>query len=482
MEYEEIKYQIDNSANIKLLRSKNAPLILSFLHHQFKRKQRISIYESELETHLEERLEDIRTVEPEAYPRHPKEYLDRWCEERFLRKTYKTNSDDPVFELTPTTEKVIFWLEDLEQNDFIGTESRFLQIFNLLKEIRDKSTVDVETRIAQLEQDRDRIQQEIDRIKQTNTVENYNRTQIQERFDLADRYARGLIGDFREVEQKFRDLTKEITKAGKTAKANKGAIIAGVLDADEALQESDQGKSFYTFFRFLRSESKQQELDELIEAVYSLEDLSSSNSKYESLRFIKNRLITEAQSIVRSNYDLAAKIRQMLDQSNLQENRRVAELIIEIQSLALNITNNPPLDSVWTLEAEPELNLFMDRPLHSLKESPSPSFSLELDNLPEIDLEQELNELYHQVYVDEANLRDRISQALTTRTTITLAQLIELYPITQGLAEIVAYLAIAEKETQHYISETNLEHIKIDGVELEDLSLTIPQIVFTRSP
>ena len=207
MEYEEIKYQIDNSANIKLLRSKNAPLILSFLHHQFKQKQRISIYESELETKLEDRLEDIRAVEPEAYPRHPKEYLDRWCEERFLRKTYKTDSDDPVFELTPTTEKVIFWLEDLEQNDFIGTESRFLQIFNLLKEIRDKSTVDVETRIAQLEQDRDRIQQEIDRIKETGTVENYNRTQIQERFDLANQYARGLIRDFREVEQKFRDLT-----------------------------------------------------------------------------------------------------------------------------------------------------------------------------------------------------------------------------------------------------------------------------------
>ena len=195
-------------------------------------------------------------------------------------------------------------------------------------------------------------------------------------------------------------------------------------------------------------------------------------------------LITEAQSIVRSNYDLAAKIRQMLDESNLQENRRVAELIVEIQSLALNITNNPPLDSVWILEAEPELNLFMDRPLHSLKESPSPSFSLELDNLPEIDLEQNLNEIYRQVYInDEANLRDRIQQALKTRTEITLAQLIELYPITQGLAEIVAYLAIAEKETQHYISETNLEHIKIDGVELDGkLSLTIPQIIFTRSP
>lgn len=309
MEYEKVKFDLANSPEIKFLRKENAPLILSFLHQQFKQKQQISIYESELEAKLDDFLEFVRENEPEVYSRSPKEYLAQWCEDRLLRKIYQADDDDPVFELTPTTEKVISWLENLDRDEFIGTESRFLQIFNLLKEIRDRSTEDVETRITQLEQDRDRIQQEIDQIKQTGKVNNYNRTQIQERFDLANQYARSLIGVFREVEQKFRDLTAKITSAGLEAKANKGSIIASILDANTELQESNQGKSFYTFFKFLQSDSKQQELEVLIEAVYSLEDLSVDDSKYESLRRIKNRLIRESQYIVQSNYRLAAKIR-----------------------------------------------------------------------------------------------------------------------------------------------------------------------------
>ena len=483
MEYEQIKYDLENSPHIKLLRSRNAPFTISFLYQQFKQKQQISLPESELVKKLEDYIEFLRENEPDAYSRSPKEYLNQWCDDSLLRKIYKPDSDDPVLELTPTTEKVITWLEDLEQKEFIGAESRFLQIFGLLKEIRDNSTQDIETRIQQLEQERDRIQQEIDKIKQTGTVENYNRTQIQERFDFANSLARQLIADFRGIERNFRDLTKKITTARLEVHANKGSILDRVLDADEELRESNQGKSFYTFFKFLQSDSKQQELEALIEAVYDLETLSASDPRYESLRRIKTRLIQEAQYIVQSNYRLAEKIRQILDESNLQENRRVGELIREVQSLALKIAENSPLErDFWLVEGVPELNVLMDRPLHSLQESPSPSFSLDFDNLPELDFGQNLNEIYHQVYVDEIQLRERLEKILATRDEITLAELIQLYPISQGLAEIVAYLVIAKEEDPHEINMTNFESIDINSVELEGkLHLTLPQIIFRRS-
>ncbi|MHC5721005.1 MAG: DUF3375 family protein, partial [Nostoc sp.] len=94
-------------------------------------------------------------IYPDFATRSPQEYLNEWCDEQLLRKTFNS-SDDPVFTLTPAAEKAIAWLEDLKrQEEFVGTESRFLQIFSLLKEIRDRSTTDIETRIIQLEQDRD---------------------------------------------------------------------------------------------------------------------------------------------------------------------------------------------------------------------------------------------------------------------------------------------------------------------------------------
>lgn len=158
---------MENSAILRLLRSRNAALILSFLHKQFKVTQRVSVAQPELETKLGDYLEFLREIYPSFCPQSPKEYLSEWCDNQLLRKTFDS-SDDPIFTLTPAAEKAITWLEDLQQRDeFVGTESRFLQIFSLLKEIRDHSTTDVETRIAQLEQDRDRIQQEIDQIRQT---------------------------------------------------------------------------------------------------------------------------------------------------------------------------------------------------------------------------------------------------------------------------------------------------------------------------
>lgn len=229
MEYDRIQHELENSPSLKLLRSHSAPLILSFLHKQFKVRERISIPQSELETKLEDYLDFLQQTQPDTYSRSPKEYLNAWCKEWFLRKTFEIGSDDPVFTLTPATEKAIGWLEDLEQREFVGTESRFLQIFSLLKQIQDNSTTDVETRIAQLEQDRDRIQQEITKIRQTSVVDRYNSTQIQEWFLLANQVARQLIADFAEVAQNFRSLTHTVQAAQLQANTHKGSLIGRVL-------------------------------------------------------------------------------------------------------------------------------------------------------------------------------------------------------------------------------------------------------------
>ena len=483
MDYDQIKHELENSPSLKLLRSRNAPLILSFLYKQFKVRSRISIPQSELETKLGDYLEFLEEIDTNAYPRSPKEYLNEWCDnDKLLRKTFELGSDDPVFALTPATEKAIGWLEELERREFVGTESRFLQIFSLLKDIRDNSTTDVEARIAQLEQERDRIGQEIDKIRQTGAIDPYNRTQIQERFLQADHVARQLIADFTEVEQNFRALTRTVQAAQLQANTRKGSVLGRVLDADQALKESDQGRSFYAFWNFLMSQSKRQELKSLIQAVYNLEELRPLSGEYALLRRIERSLIDAGQRIVQTNHILAEKLRQMLDEDNLIENRRVAELITEVQRLALQVASQPPLDQDFlVLSGDPNVNLVMARPLHLLQASDTPTFSIDFNDLPEENLDEEIADLYHQFYVDEAALAQRIAQVLERRAEVTLAELIELYPVEQGLSEIVAYLAIATKAEQHSINDTTTESLVIPSTEPEtQLCLTLPQVVFRR--
>ncbi|MEP0870679.1 DUF3375 domain-containing protein [Trichocoleus desertorum AS-A10] len=482
MEYEQIKHELKTSAALKLLRGSNAALILSFLYQQFKVIQRASVGQIEMEAKLDDYLDFLREIYPEVYPRSPKEYLGEWCDDQLLRKTFNS-SDDPEFTLTAAAEKAIAWLEDLQKRDeFVGTESRFLQIFDLLKEIQDRSTTNVETRIAQLERDRDRIQQEIDQIRQTGVVDRYSSTQLQERFLFANQVTRQLIADFRDIEQNFRNLTRKVQEAQLERGGRKGMVISRVLDADQELKESDQGRSFYAFWNFLMSASKRQELKSMIQTVYQLEELQPLTQEYPSLRRIERSLLDAGEYIVQSNHRLTEKLRQMLDERNLQENRRVAELITEVQRLALQVAINIPTEpDFWALTGDPKVHLVMARPLHPLEETETPTFSLDFTDLPSISLDEEIAELYQQFYVDEDVLAQRIAQILEHCPTVALTELIQLYPVTQGLPEVVAYLTIATQSDRHAVEHSTIDSITISSLEPEtQLQLTLPHIIFRR--
>jgi Protein of unknown function (DUF3375) len=484
MEYSQVKYELKNSATLRLLRKKDADFIISFLDRQFKQGQQISIEQSTLESKLSDYIDLLREdLSVESSDRSAKDYLNDWCESRVLRKTFN-NSDDAVFSLTPESEKAIAWIEDLQKrDDFVGTESRFLQIFELLKEIKDRSTTDVETRIAQLEGDRDRLQAEIDKIRQTGVIDRFNPTQIQERFINANKITTQLIADFGQVEQNFRNLTRTVHVAMLEKDSLKGTVLGQVLDANQELRESDQGKSFYAFWHYLISDTKQQELESMIHNIYELEDLQTLTKDYPLLRRIEPNLLYAAQHIVGSNHRLTEKLRQMLDERNLQEHRRITDLLVTVQQLALTIASNPPADdNFWTVEGKPDVYLVMSRGLHPLTEPEAQPFLLEdFTDLTNADLDAEMDDLYLQFYVDEDILKERIDRALKRAVAITLADLIELYPVTQGVPEIVAYISIAAKSERHSIDYDALDSMEIPSLEPEkQLKLTLPQIIFRR--
>ena len=182
MKHDDLLSSLQQSAAIKLLQSQNAPLILSFLVDQFKQKQRPTIPHSEMIENLTAYLEALQESHPERYSGTAVFYLRLWCDEehRFLRRYYDTSSDDPVYELTPDSERAIAWVEDLQKSEFVGTESRFLRIFDLLQEIVIYGTEDVATRLAKLEKEKVDLEKQIEAIQATGQSEQYSQTQIKE--------------------------------------------------------------------------------------------------------------------------------------------------------------------------------------------------------------------------------------------------------------------------------------------------------------
>jgi hypothetical protein len=262
----------------------------------------------------------------------------------------------------------------------------------------------------------------------------------------------------------------------------KGSVVSRVLDADQELKDSPQGRSFYAFWNFLMSDDKKQELRSMVKDVYQLDELLPLTQEHQQLFRIERSLIDAAEYVVQSNHRLTEKLRQMLDERNIRENRRVAELINDVQRLAIQAMKNEPTDSdFWILEGEPMTNLVMTRPLHKLEESETPTFSLDCTNLPDVMLDEEIAEFCQQFYLDEDLLAQRIAQTLEQCSNISLIDLIQLYPVTQGLPEIVAYVAIASQSDRHSINLSKIESITIPSLEPEiQIRLTVPQITFCR--
>ena len=137
----------------RLLCSDHAPLVASFLHRIFVIPNVRVMAAADLAEALEDELYALRLHLGEtAFPKPALDYLNDWAapDKGWLRKFYKPGTDEAQFDLTPSTEKAIAWLAQLSERQFIGTESRLLTLFDLLKQMSEGSEADPARRIAEL--------------------------------------------------------------------------------------------------------------------------------------------------------------------------------------------------------------------------------------------------------------------------------------------------------------------------------------------
>ena len=191
------------------------------------------------------------TLGEDAFPKAALDYLNDWAapDKGWLRKFYRTGTDEPQFDLTPATEKAIAWLAHLSERQFVGTESRLLTLFELLKQMSEGSEADPAKRIAELHKRRDDIDAEIARVR-AGDVPLLDDTALKDRFQQFMQGARELLTDFREVEHNFRQLDRRVRERIALWEGSKGALLEEIMGERDAIADSDQGRSFRAFWDF----------------------------------------------------------------------------------------------------------------------------------------------------------------------------------------------------------------------------------------
>jgi hypothetical protein len=481
MKHDQVSLDLQ-APSVTLLRSDNAPLILSFLAQEFVDDVRSSLPLEVFIEHLERYLERLAEAHPNRYRDTARNYVGQWSDDKGWLRIYRPGSSpDYVVEMTTHAHHALSWMEDLQHREFLGTESRFAQILSLLNEIVVKSNSSIEERIQQLEQEQARIQREIERIQQTGQVEQFTPSQIRERFQLAAEQAGQLLRDFTTVEERFREIAHLVQQEQMKADARKGAIVGKVLDSDEQLRDSVVGRSFYAFWDYLQQPAQKDELYRLLETAFNLDEITPFAKQTPILRDMPRYLIEAGLKVDQSNQRLAEQLRRMLDEASVAESRRIRALVAEVRQLFGEYPDLIDADYGIRLESLPQANLVMERKLWSPKEDASfERADLETATITEFD--STFWNLVNSFYIDEAKIRERIELALDERSEISLFDLVQQHPVQQGLPEVLAYIKVAvQQEGQHHIDLNRLVELLIPTVHQPGemwLRLRLPQIVF----
>jgi hypothetical protein len=475
MEHDYIKYLKENNLTIKLLRLDNAPLIISFLYNTFKHKNRNAIPNNELLSKLADYLYEINENKV-IYPLEANDYLQKWANEGFLRTWYEPNNDEPLFELTPATEKAVEFIIDLNKKDFVATESRLLNVFNILKDMAYKNFYEPDKKIRELERQKANIDFEIARIKAGN-AEKLGETRLKERFMEAEETARKLLADFKQIEQNFRDLDQEARKKQINSNLSKGKVLDDIFEVHDLIWNTDQGKSFKAFWRFLLSQDEQDEFNELIEIVMQLPEVQDVKSE-NVLERLKVNLIEAGDKVNKTNSLLIEQLRRFLHKKQYMEDRRMLDLINSIEASAVNIKNNPPLEKDFlSVDDKVKIESVMERPLYMPPKMPEISdFDIE-EGIADISTSM----LYQHLYIDAEELKLKISNLLKGKAQISLKEIVEAHPVEKGLAEIITYFSIASKDSNATINEELYEKILIYNNETDKYSeVRLPQTIFGK--
>jgi len=478
MDFDGLSKLRDAHGGWRLLLADHAPMIVSFFHRVFIEPNVRAMAEGELVSRLEDHLAGIREVHgDDAYPRPALAYLKDWADDRraWLRRYYSADSDEAHFDLTPAAEGAIRWLAGLEQPRFVGAESRLLTVFDLLKQIVRGTETDPAARIAELEKQRATIDAEIERIR-GGELALMDDTRLKERFlQMADT-ARALLADFRQVEHNFRLLDRQVRERITWFEGGKGEVLEEVFGEQDAIADSDQGRSFRAFWDFLMSPARQEELSALLEKIFELEAVAELKPD-RRLRRVHYDWLEAGEVTQRTVARLSQQLRRFLDDQAWLENRRIMELIRNLERKAVAVRDDPPRQTGMSLEMPlPELNLVMDRPLFSPPLRPEITEQIALADGSVIDA----GALFEQNFVDRLALESGIRRALQDRDQISLSELLEQQPLQQGLAELVTYLAIAAESDNSLIDERQTQMVSWTPPEGSKRQARVPLIVFAR--
>jgi hypothetical protein len=473
---------------VQILRLRNAHWVLPFLYRVFKEENRFSIPEESLmllladalnaQEEAEEDLTDAKIEFGDDEQSRSRKYLLNWVQKRLLQD-FQTAGGDIQYQLSAYTEKIFQWLSSLQVRQHVGTESRFKLLFNSLRDITEHTEDDRTKRLELLKNKRAEIDKEIKAIEHGVAPEKYSDTQVQERLELFTRLCYELVGDFREVEDRFKEIHRGIVEQHTRAEQHKGAIVGFAFGAYDSLRNSSQGKSFYAFWDFLISRIGQQEWQELTTQLLQLLCDRGIAADEPFLQNVKSLLLMQGKTVYDANDKMADKLSRIITEKEIARHRRLRRQIAGIKQQVLDLMNEETVDCGLTIEEGPDIKMLMDRKLTLQQKTAAAAVKQPVETAETIADPERFSKLLNTAFIDKKKLWNKVEAALRNKQTATLKEILETTAPDHGLAEVVSYYAfLKDKPTKVQVIDNTTELIPLNAEQTKFVQ--VPYLLFSK--
>lgn len=475
---------LESSPSVALLRARSSKIILEYLISIFDTTTAVShenihsLLADFLNNHGVEVDEENDILFSDTYEEKAAKYIKKWTESGFLTN-YRNEDGEIYYELSSHSIKVIDWLSGLKREEYIGTESKFKSIITQLRELVEYTNEDRETRLQILEDKKLEIEQQIQRLQMGDDVKIFEEYEIVPRFQQVSKLAKELLSDFKDVDDNFKNIIKDIYQKQIDPNLNKGGILQYTFDALDELKSSSQGRSFYAFWEFLLSRDMQNELEQLINSLFST--LQERNIENED-RFLQNmvsHLYESGRKVYQTNDKMADKLSHIIRENDAARSDAAKRIVQEIKNSLIEISKAKGKPEIsLTVEDGQDISIPFERKI-TFEQSEITEYNQQPENyILDFDSLNEIGKVFGNVVIDRKIIEHNLREVLKKKGQTTIAEVVSLHPLNQGLPELFAYFSVLNEFSHKTINEDKQEAIIFD--EKQNKRIIIPEIIVSQ--
>jgi len=370
---------------------------------------------------------------------------------------------------TDALESTFRFTETLDNRVMTSTASRLSVVQREIENLETHLNSDPKSRALSLKRRIRELQAELDQAK-AGLVPIFDEDKAIEGIREIYALATSLRADFRRVEDSWRNADRELRQSIISDQYHRGQIVDNLLDGQDALLNTTEGKVFDSFQQQLRAPV---ELDRMRSRLRNIMrhpavPLALHRSQQNELLRLVPRLLQESEAVLRARARSERDVKSFLKTGLIAEHHRVGHLLSEFLSLAMKVDWQrqavrrlpvpiPPVGMALARVAAIERLRFK-----GISEESAPALDLTKHPTALDQIEEEFWESFDGLDRD-AFVRETLRILAEQGRPLSLADLAELLPPTHDLECFTLWITMAKEVG-----------ITIDGKEIEVIDLADP--------